>query len=492
MKNLRKLSIFFYSFPILYSVITLGIDSPFMIENSEGSSVLTDNLNNDANAFIDAVKTENYNKIRQLVEENKDINATNSDGQTALHIAVEQKSVNTVKLILNFPQTDPNVADAFGITPLHIACKNVQADARKQNAEDESTPEFIIAKTLIEDERINFDVKDKAELTPLNILTYIGYYRLIKLMVNKKANLDLKTYTTPLCIAAEAGQLKITKLLLKNNAKVSAQDHKGFTPLHYACKNNDLEMAKLLMRYGASTSIETFDTHQKPYQLTENIDVKNIALGRETSDTHPLEVDYIECELLGSAKIGITMCPGRNKKNHSRNLNKDIDILLKHGCEVLVTLVQQSELDSMGIPHFVETVTLHGMEVIHSPIKDKWIPNSMDYFMNLIEELVEQVALGKNIVVHCNGGRGRSGLVVVSTLVALGLEPGKATDIVRSSRARMLYNPAQILYVKVFKVSYRSKKSKKKGEELTIETLPQPEEVEDTGNILENEDEVKI
>jgi len=77
--------------------------------------------------------------------------------------------------------------------------------------------------------------------------------------------------------------------------------------------------------------------------------------------------------------------------------------------------------------------------------------------------------------VHCNGGKGRTGLVVVSCLVMLGtlifsltlcsnvnrllmvipyfvgLDPSEATDVVRASRPGMLYNPAQILYVRALK-----------------------------------------
>jgi ADP-ribosyl-[dinitrogen reductase] hydrolase len=114
----------------------------------------------------------------------------------------------------------------------------------------------------------------------------------------------------------------------------------------------------------------------------------------------------------------------------------------------LVSLVQNPELEMMGIPHFFDKVKAYGIQSIHYPIPDKWLPNSMDEVSELVNRIIELLHRGKRIVVHCNGGKGRTALVVVSVLVSLGMSAGEATDLVRATRPGTLYNPAQIIYVR--------------------------------------------
>jgi len=95
--------------------------------------------------------------------------------------------------------------------------------------------------------------------------------------------------------------------------------------------------------------------------------------------------------------------------------------------------------------------------VISFPIPDKWIPSSMDRLVQVVGELVGLVRQGECILVHCNGGKGRTGLIVVSTLVALGMDPSDATEKIRIAREGMIRNPAQLVYVIAFKRAWFSK-----------------------------------
>jgi len=105
------------------------------------------------------------------------------------------------------------------------------------------------------------------------------------------------------------------------------------------------------------------------------------------------------------------------------------------------------------------------MDSIHFPIKDKYVPNSMEQFMVLIETIIGKLKEGKNVVVHCNGGKGRSGTVLVATLVALGRKVQQAIDVVRKARSGTIQNPLQIAYVKSFKTAWRKSKHKQLKEQ---------------------------
>lgn len=111
-------------------------------------------------------------------------------------------------------------------------------------------------------------------------------------------------------------------------------------------------------------------------------------------------------------------------------------------------------MEEICIPNLFKEVEARGMESIHFPIKDKWIPNSMDDLIELVEKIIVRLRAGKKVVVHCNGGKGRSGTVLVATLVGLGRKVQQAIDVVRKTRSGTIRNPLQIAYVKRFKTAW--------------------------------------
>lgn len=97
------------------------------------------------------------------------------------------------------------------------------------------------------------------------------------------------------------------------------------------------------------------------------------------------------------------------------------------------------------------------------PIKDKWIPESMADLIRLVDALVTRLKNGKTLVIHCNGGKGRSGTVAVACMVAMGQRVDKSIDVVRKARSGTIRNPVQIVYVKRFKSAFKKFTKKKKA-----------------------------
>jgi len=132
-------------------------------------------------------------------------------------------------------------------------------------------------------------------------------------------------------------------------------------------------------------------------------------------------------------------------------LEVDFAVLVNLGIQTVFSLVRQDEWDAMNIPHYKQRLEEIGIECIHFPIVDKWIPSSMDDLVKNTKLLIERIHQGRCILVHCNGGKGRTGLIVVSALVALGMEVNDAVQITRDARSGMIKNPAQLIYVRAFK-----------------------------------------
>ena len=78
--------------------------------------------------LIEAVRAQNAARVRALLAERVNVNATQGDGATALHWAVHLDDLSLVDTLIRAgARTD--VADDTGATPLYLACTNRNADA---------------------------------------------------------------------------------------------------------------------------------------------------------------------------------------------------------------------------------------------------------------------------------------------------------------------------------------------------------------------------
>jgi uncharacterized protein len=76
--------------------------------------------------LIDATKQGNRATVRALLKEKVPVNATATDGTTALHWAARGDDIESAKLLLQ-AGSDVRLADRYGITPLRLAAENGSA-----------------------------------------------------------------------------------------------------------------------------------------------------------------------------------------------------------------------------------------------------------------------------------------------------------------------------------------------------------------------------
>ncbi len=68
------------------------------------------------------------------------------------------------------------------------------------------------------------------------------------------------------------------------------------------------------------------------------------------------------------------------------------------------------------------------------PIADRQVPASQSKLATVLEKASDQLSDGINLVIHCRGGIGRSGLVAACLLITKGLSPGAAMESVSIAR----------------------------------------------------------
>ena len=173
-----------------------------------------------------------------------------------------------------------------------------------------------------------------------------------------------------------------------------------------------------------------------------------------TSASHPLEIAFLSRAGLpdDNGPIGFCMLPGRRKakRRHrwARDLSMDI-ASINQGRLCLVTLCTETELirDSPGFQARIAEFACRE----HLPIKDKRRPHDARAFDALIERLVARIEWEDHrVVIHCNGGKGRSALVAAAVLIGLKVPYAKAVAGVRAARAGSLRNPLQLWFLWMF------------------------------------------
>lgn len=120
-------------------------------------------------------------------------------------------------------------------------------------------------------------------------------------------------------------------------------------------------------------------------------------------------------------------------KPNSDYLADDLSYLKQHNIEVLVCLLEFSEIHELKLDEESIIAKQLGMEYLHFAIKDRSTPTLLK-LKNFIINLNQYIKQSKNIVVHCRAGIGRSGLIACCLLIANGYSADDAMTIVSSAR----------------------------------------------------------
>lgn len=104
---------------------------------------------------------------------------------------------------------------------------------------------------------------------------------------------------------------------------------------------------------------------------------------------------------------------------------KKLDALLDAGVRTFIDLTECGELSPYA-PHLSTRAVLlgaesHSIEYHRFPIRDRSLPQSVDYMYRVLHVLRDNERRGRISAVHCRGGIGRTGMVVGCWLVESGI-----------------------------------------------------------------------
>ncbi len=107
----------------------------------------------------------------------------------------------------------------------------------------------------------------------------------------------------------------------------------------------------------------------------------------------------------------------------------------KHlGIDSVLSLLTDSERDSLNLQNEATELESQGIAALHLPITDRGVPAQRKAFENRVRQAVAAVQRGKTFAVHCRQGIGRAPLFAIAVLMAMGINRDASIEAVSQAR----------------------------------------------------------
>ena len=166
--------------------------------------------------------------------------------------------------------------------------------------------------------------------------------------------------------------------------------------------------------------------------------------------------DYIQPKDV-TGKIFLTCFPGRNGEAITFEENIFLEELNNFSSQnscTIVTLVEDKEIEKLcDKKFFVRKIYSHNLKWIHMPIVDLKTPDQkfMNKWQTIKVLLKNDLIEGKNIILHCMGGKGRSGTIAAILLIEFGEKHKEVMQIVREKRKGAIETKEQENFILSYK-----------------------------------------
>ena len=119
--------------------------------------------------------------------------------------------------------------------------------------------------------------------------------------------------------------------------------------------------------------------------------------------------------------LGVSQFPGKNLQNifDLSSFSNDLQIIKKQKVKIVVSLLPDKEKNKLRVDDFIWSK--EEVEYIQFPIGDFSVPPKKKFneLKKLISFIKENLVLSKHVLIHCNGGKGRSGMIAALVLKAM-------------------------------------------------------------------------
>jgi protein-tyrosine phosphatase len=134
-------------------------------------------------------------------------------------------------------------------------------------------------------------------------------------------------------------------------------------------------------------------------------------------------------DFANGAKLGIMPRPRGDDW-----LEEEIIKFKKQNIGTWVSLLEQHEINELGLRNQQSLCSKHKLEYINFPIVDRSIPEKGNKIDSLIETLYQKAKTGNSVVIHCRMGIGRSSIIAGCILLKAGFKTDQILQKITSAR----------------------------------------------------------
>ena len=150
--------------------------------------------------------------------------------------------------------------------------------------------------------------------------------------------------------------------------------------------------------------------------------------------SRPLEIGALK---VLNGHVGLTQCPGQRAGDRAgpRDLDADISAIKAWGADIVISLLEAPEFELLGVAGLPGKLS-SAFDWHHLPIRDMQPPDARfeRAWKKLAPRVVQCLADGGRVLLHCRGGLGRSGTVAARILIEQGESATRAMARVRAAR----------------------------------------------------------
>ena len=161
----------------------------------------------------------------------------------------------------------------------------------------------------------------------------------------------------------------------------------------------------------------------------------------------PFEVFEIS---VGPAILGMSPLPGL-----TGDFLADVEKIFNWNPTTILSLTPKKEMEDLGASDFVSMMAKERIPWVHFPIKDFSIVDQQQEVLweKISKNINLQINNGNRILVHCRGGCGRTGMIVLRFMIEFGEDPEKALERLRVIRPCAIETLAQENWAKFYNTS---------------------------------------
>lgn len=115
-------------------------------------------------------------------------------------------------------------------------------------------------------------------------------------------------------------------------------------------------------------------------------------------------------------------------------LPEEVETWRRAGISTVLSLLMPEEDQELDLLQESTQLRRVGLTFSSFPITDREVPRSEAKLNEVLSDINESLAAGRNVLVHCRQGIGRTGLVAACLLVKAGMSPGAAVELISAAR----------------------------------------------------------